>query len=192
MRWKFAKTQRGAALWTLSTQTHRLALGQRGLSTEHSNPALSVGVARIERPVLSAGTLMWCASLLCPPKYLAPKFSRDPQTLKLTSTDFAHIIHNTPWAVFEPSSVSDISALIKFSNSLSTPFTIAPRRQAHSTLGQAMAQGYCYTDVGGEQSWIDVLNATLKHGLTPLSFTNYLHLTAGGTLSNVGISGRTF
>ncbi|KAL2327195.1 hypothetical protein Fmac_020622 [Flemingia macrophylla] len=155
MRWKFAKTHRGAALWTLSTQTHRLALGQRGLSTEHSNPALSIEVARIECPVLSAGTLMWCTSLLC--------------------------------VMF-----SDISALIKFSNSLSTPFTIAPRGQAHSTLGQAMAQGYCYTDVGGEQLWIDVLNATLKHGLTPLSFTNYLHLTAGGTLSNVGIIGQTF
>ncbi|KAL2327200.1 hypothetical protein Fmac_020627 [Flemingia macrophylla] len=154
-----------------------------------------------------------------PPKYLAPKFSRDPQTLKLASTDFGHIIHNTPWAVFEPSSVSDISALINFSNSLSTPFTIAPRGRAHSTLGQAMAQGdgvvlnmtnlrnfrkgsgisvscspsgYCYADVGGEQWWIDVLHASLKYGLTPLSFANYLYLTVGGTLSNAGISGRAF
>ena len=31
----------------------------------------------------------------------------------------------TPLAVSEPSSVSDISSLIKFSNSLATPFTIA-------------------------------------------------------------------
>ncbi|KAL2327196.1 hypothetical protein Fmac_020623 [Flemingia macrophylla] len=154
-----------------------------------------------------------------PPKYLAPKFSRDPQTLKLASTDFGHIIHNTPWAVFEPSSVSDISDLINFSNSLSTPFTIAPRGRAHSNLGQAMAQGdgvvlnmtnlknfrkgsgisvscspsgFCYADVGGEQLWIDVLHASLKHGLTPLSFGNYLYLTVGGTLSNAGISGRAF
>ncbi|KAL2327194.1 hypothetical protein Fmac_020621 [Flemingia macrophylla] len=154
-----------------------------------------------------------------PPKDLAPKFSRDPQTLKLASTDFGRTVYKTPWAVFEPSSVSDISALISFSNSLSTPFTIATRGRAHSTLGQAMAQGdgvvlnmtnlinfrkgsgisvscspsgYCYADVGGEQLWIDVLHASLKHGLTPLSFANYLYLTVGGTLSNAGISGRAF
>jgi cytokinin dehydrogenase len=50
----------------------------------------------------------------------------------------------------------------------------------------------CYVDVGGEQLWIDVLNATLKHGLTPLSWTGYLYLTVGGTLSNAGIGGQTF
>ncbi|RDX71269.1 Cytokinin dehydrogenase 2, partial [Mucuna pruriens] len=50
----------------------------------------------------------------------------------------------------------------------------------------------CYVDVGGEQRWIDVLNATLKHGLTPLAWTDYLYLSVGGTLSNAGISGRSF
>lgn len=52
--------------------------------------------------------------------------------------------------------------------------------------------GYYYADVGGEQLWIDVLHATLEHGLAPMSWTDYLYLTVGGTLSNAGISGQTF
>ncbi|XP_068652499.1 cytokinin dehydrogenase 3-like [Aristolochia californica] len=47
-----------------------------------------------------------------------------------------------------------------------------------------------FADVGGEQLWIDVLEATLEHGLTPRSWTDYLYLTVGGTLSNGGISGQ--
>ncbi|KAH6829303.1 hypothetical protein C2S53_011527 [Perilla frutescens var. hirtella] len=51
--------------------------------------------------------------------------------------------------------------------------------------------GY-YADVGGEQLWIDVLRAGLEHGLAPVSWTDYLYLTVGGTLSNAGISGQAF
>ncbi|KAK9060816.1 hypothetical protein SSX86_021522 [Deinandra increscens subsp. villosa] len=47
-----------------------------------------------------------------------------------------------------------------------------------------------YADVGGEQLWVDVLQATLLHGLAPVSWTDYLYLTVGGTLSNAGISGQ--
>nr|XP_004488074.1 cytokinin dehydrogenase 2-like [Cicer arietinum] len=155
------------------------------------------------------------------PKSLASKLSRDPQILLEASTDYGHIIHKSPYAVLEPSSIDDIANLIKFSNSLSNPFTISPRGKAHSVLGQAMAQngvvvnmtqlnGFrngsgivvsncdvkspldCYVDVGGEQLWIDVLHATTKLGLAPLSWTDYLYLTVGGTLSNAGISGQTF
>ncbi|XP_061374630.1 cytokinin dehydrogenase 3-like [Gastrolobium bilobum] len=153
------------------------------------------------------------------PKELASKLTRNPQTLSQASTDYGHIVHETPYAVFEPSSVSDISDLIKFSNSLPTPFPIAARGQAHSLHGQAMTRdgvvlnmtqlngfrngsgiiimssqlgNYYYADVGGEQLWIDVLHATLQRGLTPLSWTDYLYLTVGGTLSNAGISGQAF
>jgi cytokinin dehydrogenase len=52
--------------------------------------------------------------------------------------------------------------------------------------------GYYYVDVGGEQLWIDVLYETLEYGLAPISWTDYLYLTIGGTLSNAGISGQTF
>jgi len=155
------------------------------------------------------------------PKDLAPKISRDSQILSQASTDYGHIIHESPFAVLEPTSISDIANLINYSNSLPQPFTISARGQAHSVLGQAMTQngivvnmtqlnGYrngsgivvsdcdmknplgCFVDVGGEQLWIDVLTATLKHGLTPLSWTDYLYLTVGGTLSNAGIGGQTF
>ncbi|MQM00500.1 hypothetical protein Taro_033235 [Colocasia esculenta] len=58
--------------------------------------------------------------------------------------------------------------------------------------GGAGAGGTAYVDAGGEQLWVDVLHETLKYGLAPTSWTDYLHLTVGGTLSNAGISGQAF
>ncbi|KAI4335292.1 hypothetical protein L6164_013953 [Bauhinia variegata] len=165
--------------------------------------------------------LLWLASTaaqwspLQAPKELAQNLVRDPVLLSEASTDYGHIVHENPVAVFKPSSVSDIAGLIKFSNSLPIPFTVAARGQAHSVHGQAMARDGVavnmtelndyrkgsgivvkvsgkYADVGGEQIWIDVLHATLEYGLTPLSWTDYLYLTLGGTLSNAGISGQAF
>ncbi|KAK4746804.1 hypothetical protein SAY87_025841 [Trapa incisa] len=49
-----------------------------------------------------------------------------------------------------------------------------------------------YADVRSGVLWIDVLRATIKQGLAPVSWTDYLYLTVGGTLSNAGISGQTF
>ncbi|OIV98266.1 hypothetical protein TanjilG_09900 [Lupinus angustifolius] len=147
------------------------------------------------------------------PKKLALKLSLDNQTLSLASSDFGFIVHETPLAVFQPSSVNDIIDLIKYSNSLPIPFTIAQRGQAHSTHGQTMTHNGVvlnmtrlgdikngsrivvydeYVDAGGEQLWIDVLSATFKHGLTPFSWTDYMYLSVGGTLSNAGVNGRMF
>lgn len=129
---------------------------------------------------------------------------------------------SNPAAVLYPCSVQDIATLIKFSYNLSTPFSIAARGRGHSLQGQAMAPNgvvvemtslnNCsggsritvtktpppgsglgsFVDVGGEQLWIDVLQATLTEGLAPVSWTDYLYLTVAGTLSNAGISGETF
>lgn len=170
----------------------------------------------LSQPLAKAKPQPW--SPLQSPKDLANKFRRDPLAISLASTDFGHTIHENPLAIFNPASIKDISELINFSNSLAIPFTIAARGQAHSVYGQAMtrdgvvvnmrelnsyrngsgivvsgktASGY-YADVGGEQIWIDVLHATLERGLTPLSWTDYLYLTVGGTLSNAGISGQSF
>uniref|UniRef100_A0A453NSD4 cytokinin dehydrogenase n=1 Tax=Aegilops tauschii subsp. strangulata TaxID=200361 RepID=A0A453NSD4_AEGTS len=49
-----------------------------------------------------------------------------------------------------------------------------------------------YVDAGGEHLWVDVLRATLKHGLAPRAWTDHLQLTVGGTLSNAGIGGQAF
>lgn len=49
-----------------------------------------------------------------------------------------------------------------------------------------------YVDVSGGELWINILIESLRHGLAPKSWTDYLHLTVGGTLSNAGISGQAF
>ncbi|CAN4094493.1 unnamed protein product [Withania somnifera] len=149
---------------------------------------------------------------------ISSKLSTNSDDIKASSKDFGKIIQNIfPAAVLYPSNVNDIISLIQFSYGLSVPFHVAPRGHGHSIRGQAMAQngvivemnslnnngdsrirvfkdsklGF-YADVGGEQLWIDVLHATLEHGLAPISWTDYLYLTVGGTLSNAGISGQTF
>ncbi|KAJ1439863.1 Oxygen oxidoreductase covalent FAD-binding site [Sesbania bispinosa] len=150
---------------------------------------------------------------------LSQKLRNDPEAIEKVSRDFGNVVHDFPAAVFEPSSVQDIVSLVKLSENSSVPFKIAARGQGHSTRGQAMARdgvvvdmarfrergngvgirvfvdplmGRYYADVGGEELWIDVLKASLEYGVAPSSWTDYLYLTVGGTLSNAGISGQTF
>ncbi|KAL4340005.1 hypothetical protein GQ457_08G003260 [Hibiscus cannabinus] len=148
---------------------------------------------------------------------IAAKLSVDPSAIEAASRDFGHIVEAIPKAVLHPSTPQDIVALIKLSYHYSpVPFGIAAKGHGHSVRGQAMANNGIvidmksmkkhpngtgirvstadglYVDVGGEQLWIDVLNKTLEHGLAPVSWTDYLYLTVGGTLSNAGISGQTF
>ncbi|KAK7329022.1 hypothetical protein VNO77_23167 [Canavalia gladiata] len=148
-------------------------------------------------------------------KKLSEKLVNDPESLETVSKDYGNLVHDVPLAVFRPSSVYDIMKLVKVSYKRSVPFRIAARGQGHSTRGQAMARDGVvlemaglrksefirvsvdpynyYADVGGEQLWIDVLKKTVNdYGLAPLSWTDYLYLTVGGTLSNAGISGQTF
>lgn len=47
-------------------------------------------------------------------------------------------------------------------------------------------------EVSGGELWINILCEMLKHGLAPKSWTDYLHLMVGGTLSNAGISRQAF
>ncbi|KAE8658173.1 Cytokinin dehydrogenase 4 [Hibiscus syriacus] len=146
---------------------------------------------------------------------IAPKLSRDPSAIASASQDYGLIVKSVPRTVLFPSSPQDIASLIKSNYDSSAPFTIAARGNSHSIRGQAMAKNGVvvdmtwlnknsnqtgirvsddekYVDVGGEQLWIDVLNVTLRSGLSPVSWTDYLYLTVGGTLSNAGISGQTF
>lgn len=153
-----------------------------------------------------------------PAKDIADKFRNDSQSLKLASTDYGYIVKEIPATVFYPTSTNDIISLVRTVYDSSVPVKAAARGQGHSVRGQAMARGGVvismtslanrtngtgisvsrspslgfYADVGGEQLWIDVLHATLEHGLAPISWTDYLYLTVGGTLSNAGISGQTF
>ncbi|KAJ0676791.1 putative cytokinin dehydrogenase [Helianthus annuus] len=144
----------------------------------------------------------------------------DTLCMKTASSDYGKLTQELPFGVLQPLSVSDIVRLVNNSYTSSSPFAISARGNGHSVRGQAMAKdgvvvdmsslnknnnnnsntgirvsgnsslGF-YADVGGEQLWIDVLQATLLHGLAPVSWTDYLYLTVGGTLSNAGISGQT-
>ncbi|RYR01436.1 hypothetical protein Ahy_B06g080300 [Arachis hypogaea] len=133
------------------------------------------------------------------------------------ASDFGNIYHFPPLAVLNPVSVSDISRAIKHVTELSEPgLKVAARGHGHSLQGQSQAEGGIvinmeslaektaavvvvnngefvpYVDVSAGELWINILHETLKHGLAPKSWTDYLHLTVGGTLSNAGISGQAF
>ncbi|XP_022744704.1 cytokinin dehydrogenase 1-like [Durio zibethinus] len=136
------------------------------------------------------------------------------ENLEHAAKDFGNTYHYLPIAVLHPKSVSDISSTIKHILDMgSAPkLTVAARGRGHSLQGQAQAyQGVVinmeslerpsmyvitgevpYVDVSGGELWINILHETLKYGLSPKSWTDYLHLTVGGTLSNAGISGQAF
>ncbi|KAJ4974786.1 hypothetical protein NE237_007960 [Protea cynaroides] len=133
------------------------------------------------------------------------------------SLDFGRIYFNSPSAVLRPQSPKEISVLLSFvSGSSYNKVTVAARGAGHSIHGQAQAlngivvemdslpssikihrkvdgeSSHSFADVSGGTLWIDLLKETLKVGLAPRSWTDYLYLTIGGTLSNAGISGQTF
>ncbi|KQJ94054.1 cytokinin dehydrogenase 7 [Brachypodium distachyon] len=144
---------------------------------------------------------------------IASMIRTDRNATTKASSDFGRIVEAAPEAVLHPATPADIAALIRFSASSKAPFPVAPRGQGHSARGQSLAPGGVvvdmralgrghrrinvsagagYVDAGGEQLWIDVLRATLEHGLAPRAWTDYLRLTVGGTLSNAGIGGQAF
>ncbi|WCJ33412.1 Cytokinin dehydrogenase 1 [Euphorbia peplus] len=127
--------------------------------------------------------------------------------------DFGNRFSYLPSAVLYPNSVSDIASTIKYISR--SNITVAARGNGHSLQGQSQAnQGIVinmkslkspemrihtgkeeeepYVDVSGGELWINVLHETLKFGFAPKSWTDYLHLTVGGTLSNAGVSGQAF
>ncbi|XP_038712361.1 cytokinin dehydrogenase 6-like [Tripterygium wilfordii] len=128
--------------------------------------------------------------------------------------DFGNRFQFLPSAVLHPKSVSDIANTIKHIWQMGphSEIKVAARGNGHSLQGQSQAhrgivihmeslQGpkmqvhagnLPYVDVSGGEMWINILHESLKYGLAPKSWTDYLHLTVGGTLSNAGISGQAF
>ncbi|XVF89023.1 hypothetical protein PTKIN_Ptkin19aG0097900 [Pterospermum kingtungense] len=131
----------------------------------------------------------------------------------VASKDFGGLYSVKPLALIKPSGVEDIARVVKAA-SLTTHLTVAARGNGHSINGQAMADGGLvidmrsteenhfklltlnrspYIDVSGGALWEDVLTRCVSEfGLAPSSWTDYLGLTVGGTLSNAGVSGQTF
>ncbi|KAG2671742.1 hypothetical protein I3760_13G009400 [Carya illinoinensis] len=128
--------------------------------------------------------------------------------------DFGNRYQFLPEAVLHPKSVSDIATTVKHIWQMGphSELTVAARGHGHSLQGQSQAhrgvvinmeslQGpdmhvhpgnSPYVDVSGGELWINILHESLKYGLAPKSWTDYLHLTVGGTLSNAGVSGQAF
>uniref|UniRef100_A0A7N0VB06 cytokinin dehydrogenase n=1 Tax=Kalanchoe fedtschenkoi TaxID=63787 RepID=A0A7N0VB06_KALFE len=128
--------------------------------------------------------------------------------------DFGNRYRFLPLAVLHPKSVSDIATMIQhiWKMGPNSELTVAARGHGHSIHGQAQAQRGVvinmkslksgnmqihegrlpYVDASGGELWINILHECLKYGLAPKSWTDYLHLTVGGTLSNAGISGQAF
>jgi cytokinin dehydrogenase len=139
-----------------------------------------------------------------------------------SARDFGGVVSDAPLAVLRPGSPADIAQLLSALSSSSSSAqpgsprraTVAARGAGHSLHGQAQARGgivvetralpravevtrrrgedVAYADVGGGALWVEVLEECLKAGLAPRSWTDYLYLTVGGTLSNGGISGQAF
>ncbi|CAA2990522.1 cytokinin dehydrogenase 7 [Olea europaea subsp. europaea] len=126
------------------------------------------------------------------------------------SKDFGGMQSSKPLAVIRPADREDVAKVIRLASRLEH-LTVAARGNGHSVNGQAMAhRGFVvdmksmdpiievgptgtYADVSGGTLWEEVLKrCVLSHGLAPRSWTDYLGLTVGGTLSNAGVSGQTF
>ncbi|KAK8295097.1 hypothetical protein V6Z12_D05G041100 [Gossypium hirsutum] len=131
----------------------------------------------------------------------------------LASKDFGGLYSVKPLFLIKPSGAEDISRVVKLASRTSN-LTVAARGNGHSINGQAMAEGGLvidmssteknhfeflpingshYIDVSGGALWEDVLTRCVsRYGYAPRSWTDYLSLTVGGTLSNAGVSGQAF
>ncbi|RWW13424.1 hypothetical protein GW17_00022858 [Ensete ventricosum] len=160
--------------------------------------------------------LILILALCSPCKFIQSPMDFGPSNLLETkssaSLDFGRIVFNSPSAVLRPQSPRDISLLLTFLSASSfSKVTVAARGAGHSIYGQAQAldgiviemdsipsdiyihkkrddeSGFSYADVGGGALWVELLEESLKLGLAPRSWTDYLYLSIGGTLSNGGI-----
>ncbi|KAL8244271.1 hypothetical protein R6Q59_010529 [Mikania micrantha] len=138
----------------------------------------------------------------------------DQHHLESASTDFGKLTRSEPIAVLNPTSTADIAKLVKLAYESPRGFAVSARGHGHSINGQSqtangvvvqmsgpgtttpvaplVSEKLMYVDVWGGELWIDVLRTTLRYGLAPKSWTDYLYLSVGGTLSNAGISGQAF
>ncbi|KAG8657228.1 hypothetical protein MANES_03G052900v8 [Manihot esculenta] len=128
----------------------------------------------------------------------------------IAAKDFGGLYSFNPLAIIRPAGADDIAMAVKAA-CRSPNLTVAARGNGHSINGQAMAEGglvidmratgenhfkivtmngEMFADVSGGALWEDVLKRCVN--LAPRSWTDYLGLTVGGTLSNAGVSGQAF
>jgi hypothetical protein len=129
----------------------------------------------------------------------------DNTTLAAAADDFGHIVHRQPIAVLKPGSIEDIIRIIQFARTYN--IKIAARGQGHSTYGQSQVEAGVVINmstlnkihsIGTDRAiveagvvWSQLLQQTLRQGLTPPVLTDYIELSIGGTLAVGGIGGAT-
>lgn len=141
--------------------------------------------------------------------------SVDRSDVEAASVDFGMMSRVEPLAVLHPSSAEDVARMVGAVYGSGHGLSLSAKGHGHSINGQAqtssgvviemseskavrqwgsprVSEKSMYVDVWGGELWIDVLTTTLQHGLAPKSWTDYLYLSVGGTLSNAGISGQAF
>jgi FAD/FMN-containing dehydrogenase len=132
-------------------------------------------------------------------------FDCAPKIRAAAASDFGHILHKEPRAVFRPASAAGVASLMQRAGKQG--LKIAARGQGHSTYGRSMAEDGIVVDmsaistvhavqpdrvvVDAGATWKSVLDATLPRGLTPPVLTNYLGLSVGGTIAVGGIGGSS-
>ncbi|MBO1420289.1 FAD-binding protein [Streptomyces sp. FH025] len=132
------------------------------------------------------------------------------------SSDFGHIVTQSPRAVLRPASVRDIQQTVAFARRHRIPVAVNGQSgdaavvgqaglESHSSYGQANPRGGIAIDARGFNrvlalrpgeavveagaTWAQLTDAALAQGWAPPCLTDYLHLSIGGTLSVGGIGG---
>nr|ALS05393.1 cytokinin oxidase/dehydrogenase 7 [Lotus japonicus] len=108
----------------------------------------------------------------------------------LAAKDFGGMKSAHPLALIRPSSATDVARAMA-ERGLVLDMRAMADEEDHFTL--ICLDESPYVDVSGGALWEDVLKRCVsRFGLAPKSWTDYLGLTVGGTLSNAGVSGQAF
>lgn len=135
--------------------------------------------------------------------------STDAKTVKAfkgfkSDDDFGHLKALKARGTFYPSTVEQICTIVNFARANGISLTC--RGKGHSTFGQAQSDGgivlnlrnLCAVSapegnrvtVQAGARWKQVVDATLRHGMTPPVLPDYLGLSVGGILSVGGLGGQ--
>ncbi|MEV0618230.1 FAD-binding protein [Nonomuraea sp. NPDC050404] len=130
----------------------------------------------------------------------------DEESFERAAEDFGHLISRRPAAVHRPKSARGVADAVRWAAGRGMPMAV--RGQGHSVYGRAQVQDGLVIDTSALHAvhvtrpdrvvaeagatWQSVLDATLPHGLTPPTLTDYVRLSVGGTISAGGLGGATF
>jgi len=130
----------------------------------------------------------------------------DETALKAAAQDFGNLRHHPPIAVLEPDSYEDVVRMVNFAREQG--IKIGGRGSGHTSFGQSQVEGGIVVrmsalnkppvfgsdrvEVSSGMLWLQVLAATLEHGLRPPVLTQTDYLSVGGTLSVGGMDGGSY